>query len=108
MADTGQRVGEIDLAIEAIRHWEPLPLSALAAFAGQHADDAVARAEFEYQRFHIALLAVFLHELEHLAFPSRPEKVIRQRSDRLYVSMLRDLAAEELGVTYGFEPASRA
>lgn len=107
MADTGQRVGEIDLAMEAIREWEPWPLSALAAFASQDSGDAVARAGFEYQRFRIALLAVFLHELEHLAFPSRPEKEIRQRSDRLYVSMLRDLAAEEFGVAYGFEPVAR-
>src|SRR5262249_25330491 len=30
-SDTGLRVGEIDMAVESIRQWEPLPLAALAA-----------------------------------------------------------------------------
>src|ERR1043166_558177 len=56
--DTGLKVGEIDLAVEAIRRWEPLPLAALAA------EPAVtSRPEVGQFRFHVALLAVFLPEL---------------------------------------------
>jgi hypothetical protein len=102
-ADTGLRVGEIDLAIPAIRAWQPLPLAALAAAvaAAQNSSRAETSAEIEYRRFHTALLAVFLHELEHLAFPERPEQAVRRRSDEFYGSVMRDYVQEEYGVAYG-------
>lgn len=99
MADTGQRVGEIDLAVEAIRGWNPLPLSGLAAAPERiHKDLA---AELEYHRFHTALLSIFLHELEHLAFPKRSEKSIRTQSNRFYLTAMNEFMTEHLGVAYG-------
>ena len=95
-SDTGLRVGEIDLAVEAIRRWEPLPLSALAAEPA-----AMQRPELKEFRFHIALLAVFLHELEHLAFPEHDEQQVRRRSTDFYAASLREFFSEELGVSYG-------
>lgn len=100
-ADTGRRVGELDLAIEAIRRWEPLPLSGLAVSAGAHAADHQARAELEYHRFHTALLSIFLHELEHLVHPDRPEPEIRRRSNEFYHAAVRDFVAQEFGVAFG-------
>lgn len=95
-SDTGLRVGEIDLAIEAIRAWEPLPLAALAAQPA-----APDREQLEEFRFHIALLAVFLHELEHLAFPERNEHEVRRRSTEFYAACLREFFSRELGLSYG-------
>jgi hypothetical protein len=95
-SDTGLPVGEIDLAVEAIREWEPLPLAALAAEPA-----AGDRRELEQFRFHVALLAVFLHELEHLAFPDHGEQQVRQRSTEFYAASLREFFSEELGVNYG-------
>jgi hypothetical protein len=102
-ADTGLRVGEIDLAVQSIRVWQPLPLAALAAAvaASEHSPRAETDAEIEYRRFHTALLAVFLHELEHLAFPERPEQAVRRRSDEFYGSAMREYVREEYGVAYG-------
>jgi hypothetical protein len=94
--DTGIPVGEIDLAAEAIRRWEPLPLSALAA------DVAVAPdADFQESRFHVGLLTVFLHELEHLAFPDHDEQEVRRRSNDFYAASMRELFSREFGVSYG-------
>jgi hypothetical protein len=102
-ADTGLRVGEIDLAIPSIRSWQPLPLAALAAAvaASEHSPRGETNAELEYRRFHTAVLAVFLHELEHLAFPDRPEQAVRRRSDEFYGSAMRDYVREEYGVAFG-------
>lgn len=97
MKDLGSQVGEIDLAVEAIRGWEPLPLSDFAA-AGSRPSSA---AEFEHHRFHTALLSVFLHELEHLAYPERAERDIREHSNSFYVGAMRQFVTEELGVAYG-------
>jgi hypothetical protein len=94
-ADVGDRVAEIDLAVDAIRDWEPLPLATLAAQAG------VAAEVLGQTRFQTALLAVFLHELEHVAFPERSEKRIRQRSDQFYVSAIRAQLASEYGIAFG-------
>ena len=94
--DTGLRVGEIDLAVEAIRRWEPLPLAALAA-----QPSAVNCPELEEFRFHIALLTIFFHEMEHLAFPERREQEVRKRSTGFYAASLREFFSQELGVSYG-------
>lgn len=88
-ADTGLRVGEIDLAVEAIRRWEPLPLASLAA--PPPAD----------LRFHTALLTILLHELEHLAFPDHNEQEVRQRSMDFYSASLREFFSQEFGGSYG-------
>ena len=101
MSDTGRRVGEMDLAVEAIRSWEPLPLSGLAVSADEYERDEASLAELEYRRFHTALLAVFLHELEHLAYPKREESLIRRRSNELYAAAMRDYVASQFGVAYG-------
>ena len=94
--DTGLEVGEIDLAAKAIREWEPLPLATIAA------DVAVAPdAEFQESRFHVGLLTVFLHELEHLAFPDHGEQQVRQRSNDFYTASMRELFRREFGVSYG-------
>ncbi len=95
-SDTGLRVGEIDLAVEAIRGWEPLPLAALAAETA-----GARRQELQEFRFHVALLAVFFHELEHLAFPDHREREVRQSSTEFYAEALREFFSQELGVSYG-------
>jgi hypothetical protein len=95
-ADTGLPVGEIDLAVEAIRQWEPRPLSSLAA-----QPPPALRPELEEYRFHTALLAVFLHELEHLAFPDHEEPEVRQRSTEFYLASLREFFSQQLGGSYG-------
>jgi hypothetical protein len=94
--DTGLPVGELDLAVEAIRAWEPLPLASLAA------DSAAPQTpEFKEFRFHVGLLTVFLHELEHLAFPDHDEQEVRQRSNGFYTASMQELFSRELGVSYG-------
>lgn len=95
-SDTGLRVGEIDLAVEAIRRWEPLPLAALAAET-----PASRHQELKEFRFHVALLAVLFHELEHLAFPDHREREVRHSSTEFYADALREFFSQELGVSYG-------
>lgn len=102
-ADIGRGVGEIDLAVEAIRRWEPMPLSGLAVAGGWELVAHPSRAELEYQRFHTALLSIFLHELEHLAYPERPESEIRLRSNEFYLAAVREFVAAEFGATFGIE-----
>jgi hypothetical protein len=91
-ADTGGSIGEIDLAVGSIRKWNPLPLASLAAACNESLRDS-----FEEVRFHAALLAVFLHELEHMVYPDRAEDEIRSRSNRFYV----DAVGELLGIQFG-------
>ncbi len=99
--ETGRRVGEIDLAIDSIRDWKPLPLSGLAVEAWVPECDPVSQNELASTRFHTALLSVFLHELEHLAFPERSEDEVRRRSDAFYVDALRAQIADSFGLEFG-------
>lgn len=98
-ADTGGAIGEIDLAVGSIREWNPLPLAGLAALCNESSRDS-----FQEIRFHAALLAVFLHELEHMAYPDRPEDEIRGRSNRFFV----DAVGELLGIQFGLAPDNPA
>jgi hypothetical protein len=92
-ADLGEPVGEIDLAYDGIRKWEPEPLSSLAAgdLGGRSASI----------HFEAAVLAVLLHELEHLVFPEHSEQETRLRSNRFYSAAMQELVAEESGARYG-------
>lgn len=92
-ADLGERIGEIDLAYEEIRDWRPEPLSTLAA-----GDLGGRLASIHFQA---ALLAVLLHELEHLVFPDKTEQEIRLKSNRFYSTAMQELVAEESGAGYG-------
>jgi len=92
-ADTGGRVGEIDLAWEAIREWQPSPLASLAA--------AVAEPGFGQLQSRTALLTILLHELEHLSYPDRAERTVRMSSDEFYSAMLSELLCEEGFSRYG-------
>ena len=94
-ADTGGGIGEIDLAVEAIRAWNPLPLAGLAA-ACNHDIEPLS----DDIRFRSALLSVFLHELEHVAFPARSESEVRRRSNRFFV----DVVAAQIGGEFGLAP----
>lgn len=91
--DAGCEIGEIDLAWEAIRDWQPQPLASLAA--------GVAQDSFAQLHFRTALLTVLLHELEHLAFPERAELSVRQASDEFYTHLLGDLLREEGAPGFG-------
>jgi hypothetical protein len=91
--ELGSTVGEIDLAYDCIRNWNPQPLAGLAAPGGDQG--------FANLRFRIAVLAVLLHELEHLAFADRPEPEIRARSNRFYESAMSELVSETYGEHYG-------
>lgn len=97
--DTGGRVGEIDLAVEAIRCWEPLPIATRAVGTMNRG----ARLRLDDLRFHVGLLSVLLHELEHVAFPSRPESQIRARSDQFYRDALAAQLLTEFGAGFGFD-----
>ena len=94
-ADLGSYVGEVDLAWEEIREWRPHPISALAA------GDLGER--LEVLHFEAALLGVFLHELEHVAFPERGERDIRSASNAFYLSLMQELVAAEGGRGYGMD-----
>ena len=72
--------------------WSCLPRAGLAAACNGSLRDSC-----EEVRFRAALLAVFLHELEHVAYPERPEEDIRRRSNRFFV----DAVGELLGVQFG-------
>jgi hypothetical protein len=92
-SELGHPVAEIDLAYDSIRSWCPEPLSSLAA--------GDMTGELEPLRFRVALLAVLLHEMEHLAFPERGEPEIRHRSREFYRQAMAELVARELGRDYG-------
>lgn len=91
--DLGSQVGEIDLAYEEIRKWEPQPISSLAI--------GCLGGKLPALHFRAALLAILLHELEHLAFPDIPERDIRTTSNDFYSSLMRELVLRESGKTYG-------
>ena len=92
-AELGSSVAEIDLAYEAIRAWQPQPLSSMAAGElGRRLEDI---------HFQAAVLAVLLHELEHLAIPLSAEKETRARSNWFYARVMQELVAEESGAAYG-------
>jgi hypothetical protein len=97
-SDLGEPVGEIDLAYEGIRRWEPEPLSSLAA-----GDLGGKLAEIHFQA---GVLAVLLHELEHLVFPERSEQEIRTRSNHFYTAVMEALVAEESEAGYGMASPS--
>ena len=78
---TGRDVAEMDLALDNIREWEPRPLARLAA-EGLTPPDT--RDQITRYRYQLAVLSVYLHELEHIAFPDTGERHIRARSDELY------------------------
>ena len=92
---SGVRTGELDLAFEAIREWEPQPLSHLAL--PPEADTE----EFSSFQWQLALLAVFLHELHHLVSPEEPEVTVRNQSQKFYDDMLSHFVSERFGVVYG-------
>ena len=94
--DTPGTVGEIDLAMEAIRGWEPRPISGLAA-----AESSSDKADLRDVRFQTALLTVFLHELDHLAHPARDESTVRGESDAFYAAALDCALEDRYGVGFG-------
>lgn len=99
---SGTRTGELDLAFEAIRDWEPLPLSHLALPSEANSAEMV---RFQWQ---LALLSVFLHELHHLVQPRESEHVVRERSRTFYVDALAHFVSEQFGVEYGLGKSERA
>jgi len=101
--DTPGSVGEIDLAIEAIRGWEPRPISSLAA-----AESSADEADLRDVRFQTAVLTVFLHELDHLTHPTRDESTVRGESDAFYVAALDCALSDRYGVSFGLETPATA
>jgi hypothetical protein len=95
---SGVRTGEMDLAFDAIREWEPLPLSHLAL-----PPEAETR-EMSALQWHLALLAVFLHELHHLVNPEERESAVRSSSQQFYVDALSHFVFERFGVEFGLRP----
>lgn len=98
-ADLGSSAAEIDLAYEAIRAWDPTPISSLAA---GHMGAMLAELRFE-----AAMLAVLLHELHHLAEPEEPERVIRTASNNFYAGAVQELVKRESGHDYGMTVTER-
>jgi hypothetical protein len=92
---SGVKTGELDLAFEAIRQWEPQPLSHLALPPEAHTE------EFRSFQWQLALLGVFLHELHHLVCPQEPEAVVREHSQKFYADALSHFVSQDFGVEYG-------
>jgi len=92
---SGVRTGELDLAFEAIRDWEPLPLSHLALPPETVTEETTS---FQWQ---LALLAVLLHELHHLVHPQEPEYVVRRKSQSFYEDVLAHYLSQHFHVEYG-------
>lgn len=104
-AEVGSRVGEIDISWKLIEQWQPRPLASLAVEASTAAaEDLRLDADLRYG---VALLSVLFHELEHLAFPDRPEAEVRQRSDRFYQQVIAVSQAQK-GRIYGMEASPSA
>jgi hypothetical protein len=99
---SGVTTGEIDLAYEAIREWEPQPLSFPAL---QSAADTEEFLSFQWQ---LALLAVFLHELHHLVGPSVPENEVRGQSQRFYEDVLSNFVSSRFGMQHGLRYAEES
>lgn len=97
-ADLNSPVAEIDLAYEEIRKWAPRPISALAT--------GNLGGKLPSLHFEAALLAVLLHELEHVAFPDRREAGVRTASNELYLNLMRELVRREGGQEYGISRAA--
>ncbi|OFV94440.1 MAG: hypothetical protein A3F68_10510 [Acidobacteria bacterium RIFCSPLOWO2_12_FULL_54_10] len=97
---SGVRTGEMDLAYEAIRQWEPLPLSHLAL--PPEADSQ----EFASLQWQLALLAVFLHEIHHMVQPQDSEFVVRTVSQKFYTDCLSYFVAQQFGVEFGLRRAA--
>ncbi|MBI4463364.1 MAG: hypothetical protein HY647_01555 [Acidobacteria bacterium] len=96
---SGVRTGELDLAYEAIRNWEPLPLSHLALPPEADTEEMTS---FQWQ---LALLSIFLHEVHHLVSPQEAEAVVRQRSQKFYTDTLAHFVTQHFGVEYGLRHA---
>jgi len=94
---SGVRTGEIDLAFDAIREWEPLPLSHLAL------PPEAATREMSALQWQLALLAVFLHEVHHLVNPEELESAVRRRSQQFYADALSHFIFERFGVEFGLQ-----
>ena len=92
-SDLGSATGEIDIAYEGIREWQPQPLSSMAL------GDMGGRLASLHVR--AATVAVLMHELEHLAFPDAPERETRGRSNALYSAVMSELVAAESDSGYG-------
>ena len=97
---SGVPVGELDLAFQTIRDWQPLLLSDLAI---EPAVDEANREELDVFRYRLGLLDVFLHELHHYAAPQEPERVVRERSQRFYTQVLDTFMQARFGVRYGLQ-----
>jgi hypothetical protein len=96
---SGVRTGEVDLAYEAIREWEPQPLSHMAL------PIEPGHPELRNYQFQLALLTVFLHELHHLVAPQESEFAVRSRSQKFYDDLLAHFISERFGVHYGLRAA---
>ena len=97
---SGVPVGELDLAFQTIREWQPLLLSDLAIEpAVQQAD----REELEVFRYRLGLLDVFLHELHHYAAPQEAERAVREHSQLFYTQVLDTFMRARFGVRYGMQ-----
>lgn len=97
---SGTRTGELDLAYEAIRTWEPFPLSHLALPPEANTE------ELSFFQWQLALLSVFLHEIHHLVTPQEPEPAVRSQSQRFYSDALSHFIFERFGVEFGFRGES--
>lgn len=92
--ETGLPVGEVDLAFRLIAEWQPRPLASMASGAAAMDDGEL--------RYRVSLLSVLFHELEHLAFPEREERVVRSRSDAFYEAAL-EAGLRGVGSHYGLD-----
>jgi len=96
----GASVGEMDIAYERVRDWQPLPLTDTALdtkfLVGSRLD------EFHARQFRLRVLSLLLHETNHLASPGEPEASVRERSLGFYRDALAfyvDEAVTSLSLT---------
>lgn len=88
----GAAIGEVDIAWQRVEAWPALPLQDTALdtrfFEGSRLDD------FRSRQFRLRLLSVFLHETNHLVFPSEAEDSVRARSLNFYRDALSSYVEE--------------
>lgn len=86
----GVSIGEMDIASEAVETWQALPITDTAL--DTKFLEGSRQKEFHAAQFRLRLLSVFLHEINHLVFPSESEASVRERSLAFYREALASFA----------------
>lgn len=85
-------VGEMDIAYRRVQAWTALPLTD-TAFEARFVEGS-RHEEFRRLQLRLKLLAIVLHETNHLVFPRESEHTVRERSMSFYRASLIHLVEQ--------------